>query len=246
VKYSLTLSNNEGDRVRESEFTAWKDITLSRYFDRKYGEKKTDVTQLLDTRWGNFLPWIVGAYSPLARFNLQIVNLLELKQGRNNNIAFDRLKSSDDYFVNSLLTADQRNTVINDAPGISLSRNFLKSLYQRYQKNLLAELILQYQFYRQKNESTQESQQYDLNAIKFTPKLTINYLNNQYGAFQDSYNWTLEIKPDYPASGQMAPLVDSINQYFILLRNKALKPADRYELSFNMRHNNMSGGQPFN
>lgn len=246
VKYSLTLSNNEGDRARESEFTALKDMTLSRYFDRKYEEKRKGTDQLLDTRWGNFLPWIVGSYSPLARFNLQIVNVLELRQGRDDNKAFDRLKSSDDYFLNPLLTAEQRNTVINEAPGISISRNFIKSLYQRYQKNLLAELILQYQFYRQKNESTQESQRYGLNAIKFTPKLTINYLNNQYGAFQDSYNWTLEIKPDYPTSGQMAPLVDSINQYFILLRNKALKPADRYELSFNMRHNNISGIQPFN
>ncbi|MDQ0108825.1 hypothetical protein J2T02_003965 [Chitinophaga terrae (ex Kim and Jung 2007)] len=246
VKYLLTARNKEDSRVNESEFIALKDVTLSRYFDRKYEEKKRDVEQLLDVRLGNFLPWIVGPYSPVARFKLKVVNILELRQGRNDNKAFDRIKSSGDYVINPALTSEQRNLVVNEAPGISLSRNIIRSLDQRYQKNLLAELILIYQFYRQKNESTQESQRFDLSATKFAPKLTINYLNNQYGAFQDSYNWSVEVKPDYPTSNQMVPFVDSINQYFILLRNKTLKPADRYELSFNMQHNNVSGDKPFN
>jgi len=246
INYSLAVRNNESNRIDERQFTAFNDSLLSQYYDRKYEERKNEVMQLLDFRWGNFLPWMLGSYSPIALFDLKLVNTLEINNLESTTNAFDKRKTPDRYFINPGLTSTQHNTVVNEAPGLSLSRTIIKELDNRYQKSLRTELILKYQFYMQRNESTQEIQRFDYNAVKFTPKLVSTYNNNQYGSFQDIYRLTIEKKQDYPMATQMVPLTDSINQYFILLRNRELKPADRYEISFTLQHNKISAATPFN
>lgn len=246
INYSMSLRNNEDNRIDERQFTAFSDSSLSRYYDRKYEEKKNGVMQLLDFKWGNFLPWILGPYNPIASFNLRLINTLEINNLKSSTNVFDKRKTPDQYFINPGLTSTQRNTIINEAPGLSLSRTIIKELDNRYQKSLMAELMLKYQFYMQRNESTQEIQQFDYNAVKFIPKLVATYNNNQYGSFQDIYRVSIEKKQDYPMATQMVPLTDSINQYLILLRNRELKPADRYEVSFSLQHNKISAATPFN
>ncbi|RFS19415.1 hypothetical protein DVR12_22535 [Chitinophaga silvatica] len=246
ISYSLVVRNNEDNSINEQQFTAFTDSSLSRYYDRKYEEKKNGILQQLDVKWGNLLPWMLGPYSKISLFNLKIVNTLEINYLQNIANVSDKLKSPVYYYVNPDLTATQHNIVINEAPGLSLARNIIKELDNRYQKILSAEVMLKYQFYMQRNESTKEIQQFNYNTAKFIPKFVATYNNNQFGSFQDIYRFSAEKRQQYPTASQMVPLTDSINQYLILKLNRGLKPADNYEALFSLNHNKISASTPFN
>lgn len=246
LSYNFRAKTNEGRRVNESEFIAFADASQYNFFHRYYDDQTNDMDHTLLFKLGDISPWVFGFNSWLSGINMQVVNDISVNTSHAINAVKDRAKGTDDFIINSSLTNKSDYSSITEMPGLSLSRNVIRGLDNRYQKSLSAEVLLQAQFYEQRNTAIHLSQNFTRRYEKLIPGLTMSYVNNQFGAFQDFYSLGFNISADYPTVQQLVPLTDSVNQYNLLKGNVALKPADRWELYLTMNHRSLKTKNPFN
>lgn len=237
IDYSIDIGKFLNELNRKTDFISASDVSQNLSYDRKYNKLGSYWKNNLKLSVGNISKWIFGKNNAImSGLDIKIQHNLEINRHIQTNQVYDFISSTNTYFPNAGLTADKNGLIVNQIPGVSFGKRILRTFAARYQKNLFFNFQARQQFFMMDNISTQAFQNISYMYSKFVPIAEFNYLNYQFGEFQDIYNLKFGISADYPTIEQLAPLVDSINLYQIQRGNSKLAPTDRKEISLNWQH----------
>lgn len=243
VNYSFTAANNNNDRWQQTAFNSIADPTQNKLFDRRYNTSSSETKQHLLLKSGDLSRR--GLLSGFFGTRIQFQNNLDVNTHHEKNDVTDKDPVKDHYVLNPYLTNDSRYTIVDERPSLNFSKTFAKGLVNRYSKYVSINFNTQAQFYQLQNHSDRAFQNLSRSYLKFVPTAGISYQNYQHGESSDNYNLNFAATNDYPAIGQLVPLVDSSNLYYIQNGNIALKPASRKTITFNMSHFAMGVNRDF-
>ena len=243
LRYSLNIKNENTERFLESRFTSFHDSLQLKWLQRHYNNTHHLSHHQLFAGLGDLSPWLFGYRSALSLVKIQLQNKLDITTDHARNIVKDADK--DGYTMNEALTANNRYTIVNEAPALNFTRNFIRFFDNRYQKTFTIDISIQAQFWQQLQTATHLFQQLQRRYQRLLPKGSLSYHNSQFSAFEDIYRLEFSTGADYPSVQQLAPLVDSSDMYYIQTGNAQLQPAHRQELSFTMNHGSRQSKHPF-
>lgn len=236
VTYFLKENSAHLDSALQTNFTNLTDTALNRFYDRRYDNDRHDISQGLSVQLGDFSTWLFGSNRRLSNYHILLRNDVKADIAKQDNMVRDRDTATGSYFTNGYLTANNRHTEINETPDLKIGRSFSTILANRYQKELSVYLDARGQFYFQENVSTHAFQRFNFMYRKFIPTVNLDFTNFQYGEFLDKYGLIFDVSYDYPAVDERVPLVDSSTIYVLRVGNRFLRPARKYELTANFRH----------
>lgn len=243
--YSLASESGNENRLFRTNFTSIPDPRLNRFYDRKYDNRISRISQSLSMQLGDFSSWLFGEKPELSRFHIQLKNDLRFDIARQDNLVNDRDTLSNRYQINNYLSKNSRYTLLNEIPDVRFGRSFLDILANRYQKEFSIYIDAKMQLYAEKNSSTHSFQNYTTNYHNFIPTASFEYSNFHFGDYLDRYNLNFALLSDYPTVDQRFPLVDSSNIYILRQGNPSLKPVKKYELALKFRHDSYNSKNTF-
>ncbi|MDP3667974.1 MAG: hypothetical protein Q8R50_14930, partial [Sediminibacterium sp.] len=247
INYSIDHSNTNSDQTRKTVFRSIPSPTQNKLYDRHYDRVGNSTKQNIFISLGDFSKWIFDYKNRImSGINIKLQNYLNMTTHNENNVVRDIDTLIGAYLVNEYLSGNNRFTIINEMPTLNLSKNVTKNFGTHYQKSLLINFNIQKQFYSLRNSSNHTFQNTAYNYSKFTPNAGVSYSNYQYGEYQDIYNLQFKVSSDYPTAGQLVPLVDSSDLYYIQQGNVYLKPTNRNELTFSWQHTSFRMKNIFN
>lgn len=230
IKYEFDLNHSNEDRTKVTNFTA-TDRTQDSYYNRRYqtvidGGTHTIVTNLKDVtsliqRRGNRL------------MQVDFDNTIRLYHADENDNVGDKALGGTTYTQNNDLTNISHYHTIDERPSVYLSKNFYKSLDNRFSKSWRVYLNLQGQIFDQKNDAQQIVQNIHRNYSYFIPAIDLTSYNYQYGDYSRNYSLGYYTSVTYPTVNQLAPLNDNSNVYTFYKGNTGLKPAYKHTVYAN-------------
>lgn len=243
LKYTFNLNHSNEDSKNITDFTA-TDATQNKYFNRQYLKNIDggthsfvtnfrDVTQLLQRRGNRFL-------------QIDLNNTLSLYHEDENDNIGDLASGATSYTPNSDLTNISHYKTIDEKPAVVFSKNFWKSLDNRFYKSWRVFFNAQGQIFTQKNEALQTVQNINRSYNYFIPAADFTYYNQQYGEFSKNYSFGYYTSVIYPTVNQLAPLVDNANVYSITVGNMGLKPAYKHDVYANYSYYDQKKKNPLN
>ncbi|MGF7081125.1 outer membrane beta-barrel protein [Mucilaginibacter sp. UYCu711] len=242
-KYTFDLNHSSEDSKNITDFTA-TDVTQNKYFNRQYlkdidGGTHTfvtnfkNITQMFQRRGNQFL-------------QIDINNSLSLHNENENDNVGDLISGGSAYMPNTGLTNISHYKTINEKPGVVFSKNFYKSLDNRFYKSWRVFINAQQQIFSQKNDALQTFQNIDRSYSYFIPATDFTYYNNQYGEYNKRYSFGYYTSVNYPGVYQLAPLIDNANVYSVTIGNMSLKPAYKHDLYANYSYYDQKKKNPIN
>jgi len=235
ASYNLSINDNQSDRSNLTSFRSYTDANSNRDYDRKYDSQNNSVNQSLNLSLPNLKSLFFG-YKNLGGFDLALNSNLRLNENSNRELVEDLNNSTHSYVRNSYLTNQTHVNLIEETPGITLSKSFYKSLSNRYNKSLNIVVSAKQNLIFQEHTSEKSFQNIKRNYSRFTPEVNINFNDNQYGEYYRNASLTYNTSIDVPSLTQLAPLNDSTNLYYLQKGNLNLKEAVDRTISLNFDH----------
>jgi hypothetical protein len=226
-KYTFDLNNSNEDSKNITTFTA-TDPTQNKYFNRQYVKDINGGTHTFVTNFKD----ITRLFQRHGNQFMQIAlnNTISLHNENENDDVSDLPLGASVYTPNKYLTNVSHYTTVNERPGILFTKNFWRSLDNRFNKSWRVSVNAQQQIFSQKNDALQTVQNIDRSYSYFIPAADFSYYNYQYGEYSKNYSLGYNTSVNYPSVGQLAPLVDSANVYGYTVGNRGLKPAYKHNL----------------
>ena len=242
-KYTFNLTHSNEDSKNITNFTA-TDTTQDKHFNRQYVKNIDGGTHTFVTNFKD----ITGLFQRRGNKFLQIDinNTISLHHENENDKVGDLAPGATTYTPNRDLTNVSHYKTIDDKVGVFLSKNFWKTLDNRYSKSWRVYVNLQGQIFDQKNEAQQTFQNIKRSYSYFIPAADFTYRNDQYGEFSKNYSLGYYTSVTYPTISQLAPLVDNSNVYSITIGNKGLKPAYKHIAYANYTYYDQKNKNPLN
>lgn len=235
VKYTFGLTDNSGSGRNRSTFLSNTNPSFNKEYDRLYTQKDGhSINQSLYAGYPRLKKLIFGRRQ-IGGIELGLSNTLTLTNGNYANKVLDLEPTSHLYYSNSYLTNTRNLSITDISPVLAISKSFSKDLTNRYSKNVSINVNIREQYYSLRHDATQVIQNIQYSYSKFVPDVSVRYFNHQYGDYEISSGITMLAKVNYPHIGQMAPLIDSANAWYIPMGNLHLKPEAEKDFSFNFR-----------
>jgi len=243
ANYRLSINDNATQRSNLTTFRSFINPASNTDYDRRYDYQRESFNQSLLLQLPNLKQLLFG-YKNLAGFDLSLSNNLEL----NNNTEHNRVEDlkGNAYVTNSYLSNNTKTNVVDETPGLTLTKSFRKGLSNRFDKNLRFELSAKQRFIFQDNRSDQVRQNINRAYNTFIPEININYSNYQYGDFYRSMSLTYQTNINIPSLEQLAPLIDSTNVYNLQIGNIKLREAKDRSVNFNLNHSDQKSKNTLN
>ncbi|PWS27502.1 hypothetical protein DHW03_07825 [Pedobacter yonginense] len=235
LNYGITVNDNENTRSNLTNFTSFTNAASNRKFDRRYETTYNSTNQQIRVELPNLKSLFFGN-NDIGGIEFQLSNTISLDHIKNDNRVQDLNPSNNTYVNNAYLTNHVETNLIEQTPGLTISKNFYKNLSNRYNKNLSLNFAPKQKFIRQENKSQKSFQNITRNYQQFMPDAYINYSDNQYGEYYKSYTLSYNTKVRVPSLDQLAPLTDSTNLYSLQRGNVNLQEAVDRELSLSINH----------
>jgi hypothetical protein len=245
ASYNLSINDNQSNRSNLTSFRSITNPSTNKDFDRRYDSQSTGINQTLDAKLPNLKSLLFG-YKELANFDLSLSNTISVNSNKNTDLVEDLNSTTNSYASNTYLSNSTQVNLINETPGITLSKSFDKSLANRYYKNLNISASAKQRFIFQDNKSEKSFQNIKQHYSKFTPEASINYSDNQYGDYYRNISLNYSTNIRIPNLQQLAPLTDSTNLYSLQRGNLNLKEATERVLNFNFSHNDQTSKNTLN
>ena len=242
IDYTLRIAHDNLDRVNNSVFNVLSGGNAEQITDRKYANLHNNVFQNLALSVGDLSSTLFGKRNRLL-LNVRAHNAIQLTTDKTNNDVIDR--NDNKYVANNYLSNNARFTNLSDRVGLNISRSFIKFLNNRYEKTLTIRMDLQGEYWQNKNASDHSEQNIFRSYQRFLPTAEISYKNQQLSAYTNNYSLRYETGVIYPSIQQLAPLVDSADQYYILQGNLLLHPAYNHDLNLLIDHHSSRSKNPF-
>ena len=143
--FEITFSTNYGDfnkeQISKTDFTTLQNSSQNKKFDRKYLSSGSNSKHELFTNIGDLSKWIFGyKNSIMSGIDIKLQNLIEVTNQNDiiNVSDFDPLLNK--YIVNKSLTANNQYNIVNENPGVNISKKIIRSFAARYQKSIFLSL----------------------------------------------------------------------------------------------------------
>jgi len=243
ANYQLSINDNDNQRSNLTSFRSLVDPASNTDYDRRYDTQRKSFNQTFSLELPNLKSLLFG-YKNLADFDLSLSNNLEIKNNTDHNLVED-LKGSV-YATNTYLSNNTKTNVVDETPGITLSKSFRKSLSNRFDKNLQILASAKHRFIFQDNQSDKAQQNINRAYNSFVPEININYSNYQYGEFYRSMSLTYRTNIIIPSLQQLAPLIDSTNVYNLQIGNIKLREAKDRSINFSVNHSDQKSKNTLN
>jgi len=242
LDYAFKMGSIKSDTNKIADFVALINPTLSSYYNRMYNANETRFSQRLDARLNDFSNLFFDYRSSVT---IGLENDIRINyQDFHNNVS-DMDTAINSYVPNQALSVNRNYTVIDDRPGINVSKKFFKHLSGRFQKDATLSASIQAQVYDQKSISDHADQNFNQNYQKFIPKASFTYSNSQYGYFSNQWSVGFVSSYNYPIMEQLYPIVDLSYAYNIETGNPYLKPSHKNELSLSFQHTGLRPKKTF-
>ncbi|KQM66331.1 hypothetical protein ASE74_07925 [Pedobacter sp. Leaf216] len=243
ANYQLSVNDNDNQRSNLTSFRSFVDPASNTDFDRRYDTQRKSINQNLSLEIPNLKSLLFG-YKNLADFDLSLSNNLALKHNTDHNQVED-LKGGI-YATNSYLSNHTKTNLVDETPGITLSKSFRKSLSNRYDKNLQIQVSAKHRFIIQDNQSDKAQQNINRAYNSFVPEINITSSNYQYGEFYRSITLTYQTNIIIPSLQQLAPLIDSTNVYNLQIGNIKLRESKDRSINLNVNHSDQKSKNTLN
>lgn len=231
ANYSLNTYNNESERLNLTEFKSFTGTAANQKFNRKYNTLSDGFRQELNLTIRDVKGLIFGN-KKYSRLTFDLTNRLMLNANKNDNRVQDLDTLSNVYRTNAYLNNKVTTNVIEETPGLKISRGFSKSMSNRYYKNLDFTFHPKMLLIGQDNKSDRSFQNLKRTYSQFAPDAGITYYNNQYGETSRQYSLDYRTTMRIPDINQLAPLTDSTDIFNLRRGNINLKEVVQRELSF--------------
>ncbi|MES2830325.1 MAG: hypothetical protein V4687_19345 [Bacteroidota bacterium] len=231
VSYNLNAYNNQNETLNLTEFKSFTGTAVNQKFNRKYNTLAEGFRQETNLSVRDLKGLIFGN-KKFSRMNVDLTNRLLLNSDKNDNNVEDLDTLNNVYRENAYLDNRITTNVIEETPGLKISRGFSKSMSNRYYKNLNLSFRPKQLLIRQENKSDRSFQNITRNYSRFAPDASVSYYNHQYGETSRNYELEYQTTMRIPTINQLAPLTDSTNLYNLRRGNINLKESVQRELSF--------------
>jgi len=228
ISYSFDINNGKSGSKNITDFKA-TDTTQNKYFNRQYLSDWNSSNHTIATNFKNIVG-LLQRNTPYIQTDIKnTIGIYDYKETRDVG---DLAIGGTLYTPNTGLTNVSHYKTIDERPGINFSKNFYKSLDNRFQKSWSINMFAESQIFLLRNTALQTFQDINRSYYYFIPSANISYNNYQYGDFEKSYSISYNTWVQYPTIAQLAPLIDNADVYNVPLGNLGLKPAVKHELSF--------------
>ena len=245
IKYSWSAGSNRSERINKTNFISFEDASQNLSFNRNYkGDEHHSRHSLLVS--GDLSRPFFGYHRMTMPLLIQVKNSLSVFSRHEQTDVTDKDSGTGDYVPDQYLSNKRKTAIVDDKPALMLGKRFARELANRYSKIWELSFYLQEQLYSQKNTSDHAFQNIRTDYTRFVPYATLSWTNSQFGYFQDIYTLNFNTSSEYPSIDQLAPFIDSSNQYYIQAGNRVLKPADKREVTFSLQHSSNTGKDQFN
>lgn len=236
IEYKIDLQHDNEDNTLTSDFISFINPAQNKQLIRNYNIRNDNTGQYLDAQIGDFSNWLFGGGNFMSTIEIRLQNKISFNTQNQTRLVRDKDFASDSFISNPYLTNHNKYININDQPSVNFSRTFVNGLANRYQKTFRINAEARAQIYRQKNTSSHTFQNFSRNYQQFVPFLSLNYKNNQYGYYENSFDLNYSVVAAYANVNLLYPLVDSSNLYFIQEGNPNLKPSVKRQIGFTFQH----------
>ncbi|MCX2573766.1 TonB-dependent receptor [Pedobacter sandarakinus] len=243
ARYSLNVSERDNDRIESTEFRDLLNAANNKDFNRKYQTNSKNLTQRASLAFPNLKTLLFGNDN-LTGFALEIGGDLDFVNKNDENIVEDFVNGK--YQPNGYLTNRLETEDVFFKPAITLSKSFYKRLSNRYNKSLNISITAAQQLITQNNKSDRSFQNFKRDYSSFLPFININFVNSQTGSYQEQLSLNFRVQVTPPTIYQLAPLVDSTNQYYIQRGNFNLKAESTRSVNFYFSHDDMKSKNTLN
>lgn len=211
--------------------------TLSNFFaNRRIPYFIKETNQRLAGKWGNFWNLLATPGFDKYLFLTSDLNIINRKVG---NTVFD-IDSIGHESKSNDLSYDRNERIINLIAGLSFEKTYLKMLSDRYQKTAKIVAAAKYNIYDVRNRSDRNFQNFDRYFTLFSPEISFNYRNLQFGEFENVLDLKYNRSFDFPTTDQLFPVVDTIQIYSLYLGNPELKPSRKNEILLDFKQKRLN------
>jgi hypothetical protein len=240
INYTINVNENKNNTLTSSKYAVVQNPALNINIERMYSGSNKIIVHNLSFEIPELINKILGDVN-FRNIKINFKNETVLTNNKETRYILDRGAGSNKFLVNAYLTNKRRETVLDEKPTVVFSKNIYKSLSSRYIKNFNAEFVTAAQFYYLYSTSDKIFQQFNKNYKNFLPAFNINYSNRQFGYHTNNYSMRLSKSAEYPSVQQLAPLTDSINQYYLEKGNPLLEEQDNTNMYLSFYHNSEDG-----
>ncbi len=245
LDYQLSANQGDSKQSNQTSFKSFINPAENRDFDRRYNTRTEGLQQSFGLTVQDIKSLIFGDMK-LAGINIDLTNNLSLRSNKNDNEVEDLDTLTKNYRPNVYLNNSVQTTVIEETPGLSISKGFYKNLSNRFNKGIRLSFQPKVLFIAQENKSDRSFQNINRRYNRIAPDASINMNDSQdseyYRSLNINYNTTLQT----PDIQQLAPLTDSTNLYFLQRGNVNLKAAVQQQVILNFNHYDQRNKNTFN
>ncbi|MBZ4189840.1 outer membrane beta-barrel protein [Niabella beijingensis] len=236
TNYSVTYNNSNSDSRQISDFESFTDSIYTDKRDRKYHNENSNFTTNIGLNYNGLRSLLFGSYN-FWNINIGLRNNFRYNKSDLNANVLELDTLTNTYKINNALTNINSVTNIENRPGISFFKTFTKVLSDRHYRSISVRTDLLNQFLFQKNTSTLAYRNVERSFHFFTPSSSIYYNYNKFNKYNLNVGLTHNASASAPTIDQLYPIVDSINQYNIVVGNPNLKSPLGNAFNFNFNIN---------
>jgi hypothetical protein len=237
INYVFTLNKDVNKHNTQIDFYSPINPSLNQNFNRNYDPHAQSISHEVEFKYDDLKRLLLGE-KEFFKIGIGVLNTIKINNDHSTNTVTDLDTITRKDIVNSYLTNTYQYNTIDERPGLKLERTFIQFLTDRYKKTIFLYAEGREQFFSQKNVSGKSFQNFNRSYSNFIPKASINYLNDQFGDHQLTYELSFNSSVIYPTSDQIAPLIDSVNIYYQQRGNQGVKPSYKRELSMSVTYVN--------
>jgi len=231
TSYQFVVDESKGSHRNYSKYNSSVTPTNNKEFDRFYDmQNSTGINHMISASYPGIRKLIFNNRG-LGGIEIGISGAFTLNNTTNKDRVLDKDTLSHIYRLNSYLTNDRQTQTNNLITSVNLSKTFRKGLTNRYNKWVVITVNLRKQYFSLNSSATQDIQNFAYWYTRFIPNASIEYSNHQYGTYEAKYNLNFSSSVVYPGVNNIAPLVDSSNQWYIPKGNLKIKPQERKNLA---------------
>jgi hypothetical protein len=239
LNYQIGGYNNSTQQLNITDFRSFVDPLTNKKFNRKYDNDNKGINQQLDFELNDLNNLLFGE-SNISDIELSVTNKISLSNNNehNNVLDFDTIRNN--YRNNEYLSNQFETNRTEEMPGLTLAKTITKNLSNRFNKNITLSVSAKQTFISFDSKSQRSFQNLNRTYSTFLPEASFLYYNHQYGEFSKTYNLSFSTSVNIPTLGQLAPLTDSTNLYYLRRGNLALKESVTRTISFSYNYNSQT------
>jgi hypothetical protein len=234
VNYNLGYAENTGNSNTSTQFTSYAKPSDSRYFNRNNNNASSNFSTGLGLGYNALKRLIFGNHN-LWDVNIILNNDLSFTKNNYSTATNDYDTLSNLYYKNDALTYYNDVSRIEDRPTIRFSKNFRKTLSDRFARYLNVSATMQTQFLSEKNTSDIANRNLDRNYSFLLPGINFSYNYEKFRKYAVTVNLSQNNAADIPSVNQLYPIIDSSQSSFNN-GNPNLKPYYNNNLNFNFNY----------